>query len=287
MKVPYLLPEESSPRLDVLLGSIPQPFVLADFSPKGVESWNIQNWGWRYPLRQVFNVDHHAQNSFFYRKVSSGNLAKIFIRDFGTMENVGINHTDLDSVASAAILLGLLSPTEDIMEAVVSADHTGIENQMADVLQEGQNQRDFLKSLKWLRECQDGKLSKEAVQLRDETRRKRDLVLKLKSRNSFTDFGRVVVVQSDEYVPGSFLPAAFPDAHLIISGVTGSGGRWNNRYRLGNAAPDGKTLFDVFSRIDGASFGGRWNAGSSKRSGGATLSPVEVGEKAEPLISGW
>lgn len=46
-----------------------------------------------------------------------------------------IDHLDRDSILSSGILLGRLPPDPRLSEAAITADHTGAENDIADLLQ--------------------------------------------------------------------------------------------------------------------------------------------------------
>jgi hypothetical protein len=125
---------------EALEASNANPTVVTDCYIEGVEKWRPVAWGWRTRVegREIFNIDHHAADARFYCPISSGNLAVRYVDSEGVLADsvpAIINHTDCDSVISAAILTGLLPPKQEFSDAVIAADHSGEPNPIADLLQ--------------------------------------------------------------------------------------------------------------------------------------------------------
>jgi hypothetical protein len=84
---------------------------------------------------------------------------------------------------------------------------------------------------------------------------------------------------------GAFLPALLPNASVILLGSPFRDKDGNIqegirevKVRLGKNAPEGITLHALKLNETPMRFGGRWNAGSNKRSGGTKLSLEECAE---------
>ena len=141
MNEPILMPMRPIVRVDEVLRATDAMRVLvADCYIEGVEKWNPKPWGWETEFgdgRTIVNIDHHAEDPRFFRNISSGNLAMEYLAVNGVDPStaVAINHTDCDSVISAALLCGRIDPAERYGDAVVvAADHTGEPNEIADLL---------------------------------------------------------------------------------------------------------------------------------------------------------
>jgi hypothetical protein len=72
-------------------------------------------------------------------------------------------------------------------------------------------------------------------------------------------------------IDGEFASAVLPNAAVIVlaSPMPDGSGKWEVKVRAGNQFPPSWSLQDL--QLD--SFGGRWNAGSTKRHGGSNLGP--------------
>lgn len=229
------------------------PTVVADCYIEGVERWKQVAWGWRTRIesREIFNIDHHAEDSRFYYPISSGNLAVRYVESEGVLPHdvpAIINHTDCDSIISAAILTGLLSPKQEFCDAVIAADHSGDPNPIADLLQALDPLRDIEFSLRNLNLLlREEPLDQQALDLlkirRDEQGRAKALV----ESGRFHMLGSVAVAKltAAERVAGEFLPGLLPQAAVIVSGSPMENGRWEIKARLGKAACPGATLFSL------------------------------------------
>jgi hypothetical protein len=85
----------------------------------------------------------------------------------------------------------------------------------------------------------------------------------------------VATLSQEQRVSGEFLPPLLEHAWAIVSGSP-MDGLWENKIRLGLGAPEGMNLFAMGVGIAEPMFGGRWNAGSTKRAGGSIRTPREV-----------
>ncbi len=263
------------------------PAVVVDCRMRSVETWTPADWGWhpRVGERAILNIDHHAEDERFFRHVSSGNLAIKYVEAHGVLADgvpALINHTDCDSILSAAILTGLLPPDVKFAKAVIAADHTGEPNSIADLLQAFDAMRDVEFSLRNLELLlQEASLEEAAINLVEKRDRERAFATSLVESGRFRMIGAVAVAKlgGDERIASEFLPGLLPAARIIISAAPMANGRWETKVRLGLAARKEETLFSLhISRLEPA-FGGRWNAGSTKRSGGSEIDPIVLAER--------
>ena len=293
MPQPILLPLRSIVHVEEVLAATPyaRRVLVADCYIGGCESWTARPWGWETEVdgRTVINVDHHAADERFYRHVSSGNLAIEYRRLNGPEETVVINHTDCDSVISSAILCELLEPKPVYGEAVIAADHTGARNAIADLLQALDVPRDYASSLRNLERLESGQALEPGVEvLLEDRERERALALSLVDSGAFRQAGKVAAatLPIDERISGEFLPSLLTDAWIIVSGtpMPKDAGLWETKIRLGLAAPEGASLFALGVLKAEPTFGGRWNAGSTKRAGGSRVPPGEVARRLEEML---
>lgn len=295
MKHPILMPLRHIVKVhEVLDITDAQRIFVADCYIEGCESWQRAPWGWETCVngRTIINVDHHAADPRFYRHISSGNLAIEYRNahpptDAATA--VVINHTDCDSVISSALLCGLLEPKPSYAAAVIAADHTGEPNPIADLLQSLDAARDYACSLRNLARLENGHSVEPQVQdLLVDRQRERSLAADLVSTGAFQRIAKVAVatLPREQRVSGEFLPPLLKDAWAIISGtpMLTNPELWETKIRLGLAAPAGSSLFALGILEAEPTFGGRWNAGSTKRAGGSTITPHEAARRLAELI---
>jgi hypothetical protein len=267
---------------EVLRVSSKQRIYACDFAIVGAEHFQEKPWG--YEKGRLVNIDHHAPTPRMRARISSTNLAILHVHGRGIAkpdETVVINHTDCDSILSSAIMRGDLEPLEIFGEAAIAADHTGEENAIADLLQALDKRRDYEYSLRNLRLLLNGEeLDDEGKAALDVRHTKRVKAAQLVESGTFEMENGVAWAELSDAIDGEFFPALLPDAVLIamFSPCEGEAGKWNAKFRLGNAASPNFSLPDVIASID-AGYGGRWNAGSNKRAGGLELSPHEYVEK--------
>ncbi len=263
---------------EVLAASETGRLFACDFGVVGAEHFEAVSWG--YEKGRLTNIDHHAPTPRMRERISSTNLALRYVSAngiAGAQDSIIINHTDCDSILSSAIVLGDLEPREEFGVAAIAADHTGEENAIADLLQALDKQRDYEYSMRNLRSLLEGRqLDDEAQAALNVRHAKRAKAAELVEEGAFTVQNGVAWAELGDAIDGEFFPALLPDAVLIamFSPREGEEGKWDAKFRLGQAAPPEFSLPDVLAPID-AGYGGRWNAGSNKRAGGSKLSPEQ------------
>lgn len=254
------------------------PVVACDFYIEGAELAREIPGG--YEIDGVMNIDHHAPALRMMRHVSSTNLAIDQINYDGKIKPGGmvfVSHTDCDSVLSSAIMAGELAPDPVFGEAAIAADHTGVKNEIADVLQSLEPRRDLYFSLRNLRKLMDGQpLDWTAQPFYADRLRKREAAENLVAKNKVHMDGPLAHAVLDMKIDGELLPAKLPEAALIllISARTDSS-RWDAKIRLGNRAPEGACLRQLRMKRFDPAFSGRWNAGSNAWNGGTDVRPEE------------
>lgn len=275
----HLSPSKDKVSMDEVLSIAPTGRLLAcDFKITGVEEWDEKPWG--YESGRITNIDHHAETLAMRRHVSSANLALIYVQENGVAKNdetVVIDHTDCDSVLAAAIVRGDLEPLEVFGQAAIAADHTGEENAIADLLQALNDWRDYEYSLHCLKILLEGGVLPDAAQAALSIRfKKRERAAQLVGKGVFEMQNGIAWAVLGDSIDGEFFPPLLPNAKLIVMFYPRAKepGKWNNKVRLGNAAPEGFSIHDLIGPID-EEFGGRWNAGSNKRGKGSPLTPQE------------
>jgi hypothetical protein len=282
-----LLPLSKSVSLEAAMAaSSANTVVVADCYVEGVETWTARPWGWQTDSggRVILNIDHHAEDERFFRLVSSGNLAIQYVETQGALPAtvpVLINHTDCDSILSASILTGLLPPDEAYGNAVLAADHTGEPNPIADLLQALNPLRDVELSLRSLQLfLRNEPMETQAVELLKKRRNDLCRAKNLVQSGAFQMLGSVAVANltRDDKVAGELLPNLLPEAAVIISASPMDSGRLETKVRLGRAAGSGETLHSLGIQRWEPNFRGRWNAGSTKRSGGSTIDPISLAQ---------
>lgn len=285
-----LLPEKAVMQMEAVIAeSDPALVVVCDFNILGMETALFDVvFRTQVGARTVLNVDHHVPVSEMMKFISSGNLAANFVRKFGvpTLAStaVKIHHTDCDSVISAAIMRGILSPEARFEEAVIAADHTGQENAIADLLQGLQEERDIVFSLESLDCLLSGKpLPDKAKYLFENRKNERIALKKMVAGGAFKQIEGVAYADMDSNVDAGLLSALLPTAKAIVIGSPRTDKYRNIKVRLTPASFPGTHLGRL--GLSGG-FGGRWNAGSNKRAGGTTMTTEEYArEVVEKLTS--
>ena len=93
-------------------------------------------------------------------------------------------------------------------------------------------------------------------------------------------------------MPSSTPPALLPEAAVILLTAPhpDHADRWIAKLRLGRAAPAALTLHALGVEAFDPSYGGRWNAGANRRTGGTSLHPEEyaalVAARLEAVLGG-
>jgi hypothetical protein len=295
---------------DVLIVRAEGDLVACDFYVDGIELGEEVAGGYR--LGRILNIDHHAPTPRMRRRISSTNLALEMIEvggvPLGEDAVVVVNHIDCDSVLSSGILSGRLPPDPRFGEAAIAADHTGEENEIADLLQgidaeitrrtgsPRRTLRDYEYSIENLQllwtagqERLDD-LAKGALKARLQKRREAEAIV---SRGGFQKAGPLHFAVVDEPIDGEFFPALLPDAAVIMlaNRLSEDPPRWRVKLRLGEAAPPGLALSDLGIPDFDPNYGGRWNAGSNQRLDpdtglrGTDLSPDDYARRLAERLS--
>lgn len=233
----------------------------------------------------ITNIDHHAPVNIMSRPISSATLALEYVREHGPVGEgvVVINHTDCDSVLSSALVRGILPQEQRFSDAAIAADHTGAENDIADLLQALDSKRDMQFSLRNLEALlTGGALDEEAHNLLNKRLEDRMRAKKLVDGGAFQEIDGVYFTSVTEKFDAAFLPALLPTARVIIvaSAMPDAPEKFEIKLRLGQAAPEGLGL----NTLGLPDFGGRWNAGSTKRSGGTSLTAEEYAKHVARLL---
>lgn len=264
---------------DVLALRSEGDLVVCDFYVEGIENGEEVAGGYR--RGRILNIDHHAPAPRMWRRVSSTNLALERLEADGPLADdaiVFINHLDCDSVLSSGILSGRLPPDPRFGAAAIAADHTGEEDDIADLLQgldgalSRRGIRDYGIPLENLTRLLEGRplepLAAEALATR---RRKREAAAEPVGRGEFQRVGPLHFATADEPIEGELFPALLPDAVaiLVMNPLPEDRSRWQIKLRLGLAAPPGLALSELGIRDFDPNYGGRWNAGSNTRVDGS------------------
>jgi hypothetical protein len=258
----------------------PTGLIACDFYVEQIERGAEVPGG--YERDGIVNVDHHAPTERMNREICSTNLAieRLAVCGLPPAETpVVINHTDCDSVLTAALLLGQIAPEPRFGAAAIAADHTGEADAIADLLQALDPHRDFAASLDALRCLESGKpLPAEAERALAERRMKRRAAKNLVDQGTFKCVGPVAFAILSSRTDGEFFPSLLPDTALIAVFVPHAGSvegpPWDAKLRLGQSAYARASLHDLSIGTFDPAYGGRWNAGSNRRGGGSHVNPV-------------
>lgn len=259
------------------------PVVVCDCYIDGIEVGTEHVWG--YEKDAIINIDHHAPRPIMCRNISAGVQSSIYVEDFGVVPlevPVVVNHTDCDSVISSAIARGIIPPHTEFQRAVVCADHTGEPSRIAEVLQALEPAQDLGLSLQTLA-CllQNQPLPPRAQAFVDQSQREAQLAIDAFMRGDYDIRDGVALLRTGQQVESSFVVPLFPDAAIVMNTYprknTGPNGEAlvDVKVRLGQKIPDGVNLDTLGIKTFDPQFGGRWNAGSTSRAGGASKAPGE------------
>jgi len=270
-----LLPPFSKITIEELKEQFPDKkrIIACDFYIENIELGEENIWG--YSVENVVNIDHHAPMEKMLKPISSTNLAIAYLKEqkiVSQKDVVVINHTDCDSVLSSAIVRGILPPEKRFGDAAIAADHSGEKNEIADLLMALEKERNLEYSLINLKLLLDHKDLDERAKILlekrlDERKRAEELI----QSGGFKQIGNVWYAKVDEKIDSVFFPALLPEAMvIIIASPLKNSDKLDIKVRLGIKAPYGLML----NKLDLCDFGGRWNAGSTKRHGGTAM-PLE------------
>jgi hypothetical protein len=271
-----LIEEKSKYEKDEFLKSyLDKNIFVCDFYVNNIESFSKIIGGYRY--ENLYNIDHHAPTECMTKEITATCLAIEYINRFGSISQnsvILINHTDCDSVLSSLIIAGVLPADKRFADASIAADHTGQKNMISDLLQALQEKRDLYFSVYNLEKllCKD-KIDKSAEILVQKRLSEYQYAYNLVAQKHYKTIGHVIFIESKINIDSIFFATLLPEADVIlVAQATGDNGRIIIKIRKGFAAPK---LFCVNKLNLPDGFGGRWNCGSNKRSGGTNLSPME------------
>jgi len=268
------------------VGEIGRQVLVADTYVQGSEDWTPQPWGWETEVEslRIINVDHHAPVPRMERPISSGNLAIEYVHARGAASTdwVLINHCDCDSIISSSILAGDVVPSDALGEAVIAADHTGADNWIADHLQPLEANRDLALSQQTLRQLiADQPVAPSVHELfAGRVAERQSWAQQIHQPGVIQWIDSIALIEMEQRVPAELLTGLLPQATLIVTAYPAPrdkspANRWIMKIRLGQAAAGQFTLESLGIRQLDPAFGGRWNAGSNNRGGGAPLPPRE------------
>jgi|CXWL01.1.fsa_nt_gi hypothetical protein len=292
-----LLPEKSTYSVRELEDMWPDTDILVcDFCVENIQNgeavggdMNGEDVISGYAQGRVTNIDHHAPVDVMAVQISSAPLAIAYVKKNGVVPpttKVVVHHTDCDSVLSSGIMRGILPPDLRFHDAAIAADHTGAVNEIADLLQAIESKRDLAFSLDNLQRLLKGQpLDDVAAKMLAERLEDRVRVAASVAGGDFGRKGDVFFTAVDKRVDAGFLPALLPDAVAIIMGtlMKEPADMWAIKVRLGQKAPKGLAL----NQLGLEKFGGRWNAGNTKRDGGTAKNPEEYAQMLDVKIQEW
>jgi hypothetical protein len=244
---------------------------IKDIEKRGQWDGNVLRLG------DIINIDHHAPIKEFSKNISSTNLAIEWVKKRGVLGkdySVVVNHSDCDSVLSSLIIRGILPPDEKFGQAAIAADHTGEENEIADLLQALEDKRDLKFSTRNLQLLLEGKDPEpEAQKLLEKININRKKAREIVEKGEMINLGGISYVQLSTKAESSYFPALLPDAQVILvyCPLEKKQDHMEAKIRLGLAAPTGLTLDGLEINDIDPNFGCRWNAGSDRRAGGTSM----------------
>ena len=271
---------------------------VCDLCIEGIEPFEKEGY---FEKGRIINIDHHNESKNYKRYISSANLALEYIRNhpnFLDGTKALTHHTDCDSVLSTALMSGILEPDDKFGVAAIAADHTGVANEIADLLQsirDGQdgdtgekstpetNKRKYLYSLEQLQNLLNGrKLDSKAQELYEKRLQERELLKNMINSGKFQFAGKnneIVYLQSEkEKFDATLIIGLFPQAKIIFTSKQSSDGKTIINVRLGLAVSEGSDVREIMTAIK-EPFGGRWDAVANRRKGGSDSSAKEIADK--------
>ena len=247
-----------------------------DFYVDGSERWLAD--GHILMEGRFLNIDHHSSLEELKSRISSGNIAASFVKKYGILDDdyiVVLNHLDCDSVVSSFIMLGILEPEPRLIRSVISADHTGDKDDIADLLQALEDTKNLDLIAKNLFDVMDGdEPEEEAKRLLRIREKNRERIASMVEMKRFHKEGDVSYMVTESNLDPALLVSLLPESvAIMVSSVSKEPEprdeqRWDHRIRLGMKM-EGISMKD----LDLPDFGGRWNAGSTRRNGGTKIPP--------------
>jgi len=269
-----LIPPCKSIKADTLRIQFSSTIVYAcDFYIDEIEKAFPIAGGFRSGL--IINIDHHAPVEAMANFNTSTSLAIDYVNTYGVAGNndkIIINHTDCDSILSSLIIAGLLEPKEEYKHAALCADHTGEISEISEILQALEKERTVDLSIHSLMSfISTGKVASNIIPYLNAYRACRQRVHDYVSKAY--SVGDIVVVPIDSDINSIMLLSCFPNAKIImtVSPHLLYPQKMAISVMRGPKAP--KALYINTLPLP-PEFGGRWNMGSNKRSGGTSL-PID------------
>ncbi|MFP4117569.1 MAG: hypothetical protein ACLFTR_01460 [Candidatus Woesearchaeota archaeon] len=221
------------------------------------------------------NIDHHSTLQGLQKHISSGNIAASYVKRYGVLGDdyvLLLNHLDCDSVITAFLMLGIIEPEKRFLRSVIAADHTGEKDKIADLLQALEDTRNLDFIAENLFKMIDGEeLQERASRMLSIREKNRERIASMVSMNRIHKEGNVSYIITDSKLDPALLISLLPaSTAIMISSKSEKKGHWNHRIRLGMHV-QGISM----KELDLPGFGGRWNAGSTRRNGGTELDPKE------------
>ena len=256
--------------------------IACDFYIENAESEDDGEITGGYTYEGITNIDHHAPTERMMKKKSSTNLAIDYVKEHGPIKDsnakVVINHSDCDSILSSLIMSGVLKPEDRFGEAAIAADHTGAENKIGDLLQAMDEKRDIEFSVRNLQKyLNNEEIEPEAKKMLEKRISERKQIIELIKDDKFIIKDRVAYIELEEIIDGGLIPSLLLDADIIIlaSKMPEDSKRpWLIKARIGANSPEGLAL----NKLNLPNFGGRWNAGATKRKGGTEHNAEEYAD---------
>ncbi len=292
----YLLPEAQNYTIQQLKAKFPgKKLVVCDFNVEGLDL--EADYQKQINKDDILNIDHHSDKPEMERQISSTNLAIEYIKENGLppedWEYIA-HHTDADSVLSNALMRGILPNDDESMKkfgaAAIAADHTGQENEIADLLQAVRDRRDLSYSLEQLQLLLDSKpLDPEAQKLLEKRYVDREKLRQMAESGEFRVVGGVAYAVLKAETDGALVPALLPEADVVLlfSPLKADTTKWEVKFRVGVNAPEGFSLRKLGIGTVDPAFGGRWNAGGNRRGGGTDMVPDEYAKRIAELVKNY
>lgn|GEM_PF-1016842 len=252
--------------------------------------WKADEMPGGYRNGKIINIDHHSPTERMEKKVTSTELAMDYVRQYGTVSEKSIlliNHADCDSVLAGAVLRGIIPCDRRFINAAVAADHTGGENDIADLLQsfDFRNNRDTEFCLRNLKLFLNGEeVEKEAEDMLRERKADREEVKQLVKDTKGIEKEKVPLLITKKRIDTAFLPPLLPEAHVIVTAypLPENPSKWGIKLRLGSKAQES---FSLSSLPLPEEFGGRWDAYSNTRGGGSSTEPEALRSMLEESLN--
>ncbi len=245
---------------------------VCDFYVRDSEQGRLDDSG-AIELDGLLIIDHHAPLPRMMSHISSAVIANRYVRQHGPLPAetvIVINHTDADAILSALIMGGYLPPDDSLGQAAIAADHTGEQNNLADLLQALEDDRNLPQSV--------AVLQKVLARHKD-----RQTVRELVEAGKVLWADDIACLIVERKIDAGLVPALLPEARVVIVASpmpNDSLQKWRIRVRLGLNA-DG-VLLNTLGLPDS---GGRWNALSTSRLGGTNVTPEEYLQRVRQAVT--